>query len=140
MIIRDAYDVPQSDWDIRRMAGDVLMGALKKCKATGNRHPALMNCHTISRMLGSAIPELIPTDGFVLGVTFIEDNQFKLTRAVHSWLVASGGSIIDPYPIGFYAPEPVFYPANKEFGPWGSDLFEESDVVAKWVSEQLEGK
>ncbi len=89
-------------------------------------------CHDICRALAKHIPGLRVVDGNFVGMRQVMKSgelHMKLTYCSHSWLITPSGAIIDPYPVGLIACNPIILPKRgigKHFGY--SSYLKESSV------------
>lgn len=84
-------------------------------------------CHSICRAVRANIRQLRVVDGFYCGLkkVTISKMRWKIEPIWndHSWLVTPDGAIIDPYPVGLIACNPVLVVASGTYAPFGSGLY-----------------
>lgn len=101
----------------------------------------IYECHTICRAIAMVIPELRVVDGNYLGFTRTKTDKgydLDLCTADHSWLTTPDDAIIDPYPVGFLAVNPVLVVTKGHYAPFGGQLYiPDNKITAKISTRSL---
>lgn len=91
-------------------------------------------CHSICRAihmeLGDDVVRLV--DGWVLGLEFVfveGEKHAKICKCRHSWLMSNDGSIIDPYPVGFFSLGPIVLVHSGKYKEFSSGHYLEDENV-----------
>lgn len=98
-----------------------------------------LTCHSICRALAINIKDLTLVDGYFLGLTPSSDGvagSMVIAKCDHSWLVTPDKAIIDPYPVGFMATNPVIVGHESVYTPFGTELYKASENVTHRVSNR----
>ncbi|MFA6076699.1 MAG: hypothetical protein WC735_01335 [Candidatus Paceibacterota bacterium] len=96
-------------------------------------------CHTICRAIAKHIHGLKVVDGYYVGVAQQHRNGkvvAQLQYCEHSWLVTPSGSIIDPYPVGCLATNPILVVNRGKYKNFGGDLYWPDRFITKKVCTQ----
>ncbi len=94
-------------------------------------------CHSICRAISMAMPKLRLVDGNYTGmehISTVDGLNFKLCYAAHSWLVTPDDAIIDPYPVGYLAINPVLVVNKGKYVVFGGNLYIPNPNVTAKIS------
>lgn len=100
-----------------------------------------LECHSICRALAKAVPDLRLIDGNYIGMKRIpvpEENSFRfeLRYATHSWLLTPDEAIIDPYPVGYLAVNPVLVLTKGDYAAFGGEPYVADARVTAAISNR----
>lgn len=97
----------------------------------------IYECHSICRAIAKAMPSLRLVDGNYMGLQKIPNEGsfgFELRYAAHSWLETPDEAIIDPYPVGILAANPVLVVNKGQYAPFGGQLYVADPRVTAEIS------
>lgn len=83
------------------------------------------NCHSVCRALAVLVPNLTVITAGYRGLRQVNEREFSITVASHSWLKTPDGAFIDPYPVGVITYAPFLIPNVGEsvYLTFGSGLY-----------------
>ena len=96
-----------------------------------------VECHSICRGLAMHISGLKLVDGHYIGLDSTEKEggrEFEIRHCDHSWLETPSGAIIDPYPVGFLATNPIVIPSTGKYLPFAKGSYVPSHSVTSKIA------
>lgn len=96
----------------------------------------VFECHSICRGLAQAIPEVKYIDGDYIGLNKLPGDKlrFDLCGASHTWLCTPDDAIIDPYPLGYMAINPVLIPTKGYYANFAGTAYIPNPEVTAQIS------
>lgn len=105
---------------------DILFKVEEYVKKIAESSLPTFECHATCRAIALHIRELKVADGHYVGVSRKRRKDkvdARLRYCDHSWLVTPSGSIIDPYPVGFLALNPILVVTRGIYKNFGGGLY-----------------